>query len=77
MNSEQTLKIIKASSKMIESAFHKVERDLKVLDIIKENFVWLENGKLYCGRRFDIEIPIDEDIEEKEEIELLKEWLGE
>lgn len=77
MNSKQAIKIIKASSEMIESAFHKVERDLKVLDIIKENFVWLDNDKLYCGRRFDIEIPIDEDFEEKEEMELLKEWLGE
>lgn len=50
-------------------------RDIEVLEIIKERFVWLENGKLYCGRINDIEIPIDEDSEGNEEMELLREWL--
>lgn len=52
-----------------------IEKSLKALEIIKERFVWLENGELYCGRINDIQTPIDEEIEGKEEMELLKEVL--
>lgn len=58
-------------------AIANIKKDLEVLEIIKERFVWLENGKLYCGRINDIHIPIDEDSEGNEEMELLREWLNE
>jgi len=48
----------------------------KVLNIIKEKVIWVENDKLMCGRYADIEIELDEeDFESKEEFDLLKEVL--
>ena len=60
---------------VLDSSLEIICKNLEVLEIIKERFVWLENGKLYCGRINDIQIPIDEDIEGNEEMELLREWL--
>ena len=54
-----------------------IKKDLKVLEIIKKHsFLFVEKGKIYCGRYADIELLIEEDdFETKEEYELLKEWL--
>ena len=49
---------------------------VKALEIIKENIIWVEDGKLKCGRYADIEIELEEeDFESKEEFNLLKEVL--
>ena len=45
----------------------------KALDTIREKLVWVENGKLMCGRYADIEIELEEDdFENKEEFDTLK-----
>lgn len=71
----KTPEIEKQDREQTERDFALIRKDLEVLKIIKERFIWLENGKLYCGRINDIQIPIDEDIEGNEEMELLREWL--
>ena len=53
-----------------------IEKELKVLGIIKDKFVWFENGKLYVGVRGDVEITLNkEDFDSEEECELLEEVL--
>ena len=52
-----------------------VEKKVKALEIIKR-FIWVEDGKLKCGRYADIEIELEEeDFESKEQFNLLKEVL--
>ena len=62
-------------NEVIENAL----KDLEVLEIIKKHsFLFVEKGKLYCGKYGDVELILDEDdFESKEEYELLKEWLEE
>ena len=49
----------------------------RVLEIIKGKVIWVENGKLMCGRYADTEIELEEDdFEDKKEFNLLKRWLG-
>lgn len=54
-----------------------VEKDLDILEIIKKHsFLFVEKGKLYVGRYADVELLLEEDdFENKQEYELLKEWL--
>lgn len=75
VNYEMGIKTFQQSGWHIEGSdeYAIIEKSLKALEIIKERFVWLENGELYCGRINDIQMPIDEEIEGKEEMELLKE----
>ena len=48
----------------------------RVLEIIKGKVIWVENGKLMCGRYADTEIELEEDdFEDKKEFDLLKRWL--
>lgn len=55
--------------------FKQVRKGLKALEIIKR-FIWVEDGKLNCGRYCDVEIELDEeDFEDEEELNLLKEVL--
>lgn len=52
-----------------------IEKYLKALEIIKR-FIWVEDGKLNCGRYCDVEIELDEeDFEDEEELKLLLEVL--
>ena len=57
---------------------NKIDKDLKALEIIKEQgFLFVEKGQLYCGRYGDIEVLLEEDdFEDKHEYELLKEVFG-
>lgn len=58
-----------------KGAYQTLEKSLKALEIIKR-FIWVEDGKLKCGRFGDVEIELDEsDFESKEEFNLLKEVL--
>ena len=61
--------------KFINCSFDIIEKNLKVLDIIKEQgFLFVEKGQLYCGRYGDIEVLLEEDdFQDKHEYELLKE----
>ena len=54
-----------------------IEKDLEVLEIIKKHsFLFVEKGKIYCGKYGDVELILDEDdFENKQEYKLLKEWL--
>ena len=53
-----------------------VIKRLMALEIIKDKFVWFENGKLYVGVRGDVEITLnEEDFDSEEEQELVKEVL--
>lgn len=63
---------------MFEKELDIIEKDLKALEIIKEQgFLFVEKGKLYCGRYGDIEVLLEEDdFEDKHEYELLKEVFG-
>lgn len=75
------IKKLKENSKEIcecdVDRLNKIDKDLKALEIIKEHsFLFVEKGKLYCGRYGDIELLIEEDdFEDKHEYELLKEEL--
>ena len=60
---------------VLDSSIKVLDKCVKALELIKERFVWLEDGKLYCGRMNDFYAPIEEEIEGKEEMELLKEVL--
>lgn len=66
-------------SGLVEDIENIILRDLEVLEIIKKNsFLFVEKGKLYCGRYADVELLIEEDdFDDKEEYKLLKEWLEE
>ena len=79
MTPEEALNNIAIYSSMhngiLDESVKAIAKQLKALEIIKERFVWLENGELYCGRINDIQTPIDEEVEGKEEMELLKETL--
>ena len=56
----------------------KTRKKLKALEIIKNKFVWVENGKLYAGVQCDIETELNrEDFDSKEEYDLLKEVFDE
>ena len=63
--------------KFINCSFDIIEKNLKVLDIIKEQgFLFVEKGQLYCGRYGDIEVLLEEDdFEDKHEYDLIKEVL--
>ena len=64
-------------SGLVEDIENIILQDLEVLEIIKKHsFLFVEKGKLYCGRYGDIELLLDEDnFENKQEYELLKEVL--
>ena len=64
--------------KFINCSFDIIEKNLKVLEIIKEQgFLFVEKGQLYCGRYGDVELLLEEDdFEDKCEYELLKEIFG-
>ena len=68
--------IIKAQEpKQYADELKLVENKLKALEIIKK-FIWVEDGKLKCGRFGDIEIELDKsDFESKEYFDTLKEVL--
>lgn len=51
-----------------------IEKCLKALSLIKDKFVWVENGDLKSGQWANIEITLNEDdFESKEDYELVKE----
>lgn len=60
----------------IKNYILKAQEQEKVLNVIKEKVIWVENDKLMCGRYADIEIELEEeDFENKEEFELVKELI--
>lgn len=66
---------IRNAHKTVENALLKAQKEHKDLEIIKK-FIWVEDGKLKCGRYADIEIELEEeDFESEEEFDLLKEVL--
>lgn len=79
---EKENKELKENSKEIcecdVDKLNKIKKDLKALEIIKEQgFLFVEKGKLYCGRYGDIELPLEEDdFQDEHEYELLKEVFG-
>ena len=64
--------------KFINFSFDIIEKNLKALDIIKEQgFLFVEKWQLYCGRYGDVELLLEEDdFEDKCEYELLKGVFG-
>ena len=81
MNSKEAFNELKENAKEIceweLERLNIIEKDLEVLEIIKKHsFLFVEKGKLYCGRYADVELLIEEDdFDDKEEYDLLKEWL--
>ena len=59
-------------------AIEKIEKDLEVLEIIKEHrFLFVDKGELYVGQCCDVELLLEEDdFQDKHEYELLKEVFG-
>ena len=64
-------------SGLVEDIENIILQDLEVLEIIKKHsFLFVEKEKLYCGKYGDVELLLDEDdFENKQEYDLLKEWL--
>ena len=49
-------------SGLVEDIENIILQDLKVLEIIKKHsFLFVEKGKLYCGKYGDVELLLDED----------------
>ena len=59
-------------------AIERIEKDLEVLEIIKEHrFLFVDKGELYVGQCCDVELLLEEDdFQDKHEYELLKEVFG-
>lgn len=62
----------------IDEMLDKIKEQKKVLEVIKNKIIWVENDKLMCGRYADTEIEFEEDdFENSEEFELVKRYADE